>query len=118
MVVDLPAPVGPVTSTSPRVIPSTWLTTCGARPSSAGSGMRSGTMRTAAPQWPRWMKRFTRKCATPGRKKRVSSSRSRSKRSSSAGVRKLSASRRDSIEVRTGLPGSGWSTPATVTITG
>ncbi len=59
-----------------------------------------------------------RKCATSGRKKRVSSSRSRRKRSWSAGERKLSARRRESTGVITGLPGSGWSTPDTVIIAG
>ena len=52
-VVDLPDPVGPVTSTRPlgRIASSS---TTGGRPSSSAVGMRMGMLRNTAPIEPRW----------------------------------------------------------------
>jgi hypothetical protein len=72
-VVDLPEPVGPVTSTSPRGS-SASLTTEGIRPISAGEGIFAGMTRSTAPTPLRCSWTFTRKRETPGRLSEVSSS--------------------------------------------
>ena len=51
-VVDLPDPVGPVTSTTPRGVPATSLKISGAR-SPSRDGTLDGMVRNAAPA-PRW----------------------------------------------------------------
>ena len=64
-VVDLPEPVGPVTSTKPRGLAHSSRSTCGT-PSESRPGMSCGTRRKAALTEPRWKKQLTRKRATPG----------------------------------------------------
>jgi hypothetical protein len=64
-VVDLPEPVGPVTSTNPRGLRMKSSST-GGRPRSASFGMTVGIVRITAPIEARWKKAFTRKRALPG----------------------------------------------------
>ena len=65
-VVDLPAPAGPVTSTSPFCRSAVRSTSSG-MPNSAGSGRPKGMTRTTAASDPRWRNTFARKRPTPGR---------------------------------------------------
>ena len=64
-VVDLPEPVGPVTSTNPRGLRVNSSST-GGSPSSSRLGISCGMRRKAALIEPRWKKQLTRKRATPG----------------------------------------------------
>ena len=59
-VVDLPEPVGPVTSTMPRGRSASVFTT-GGRPRVSKSGILKGMTRSTAPTAPRWRKTFMRK---------------------------------------------------------
>ena len=63
--VDLPEPVGPVTSTKPRgfLVKSS---STGGRPSVSSAGILSGIRRSAALIAARWKKALTRKRALPG----------------------------------------------------
>jgi hypothetical protein len=63
-VVDLPEPVGPVTSTSPRGLWQRSFTTAG-KPIDSIGGISYGILRSTPPHEPRWWKRFTRKRARP-----------------------------------------------------
>ncbi len=63
--VDLPEPVGPVTSTKPRGLVVNSRSTCGSA-SESRVGISCGTRRKAALIAPRWKKTLTRKRATPG----------------------------------------------------
>ncbi len=63
-VVDLPEPVGPVTSISPRGFFDRSATTCG-RPSSAKVRILKGMVRNAPATAPRCMKMFERKRESP-----------------------------------------------------
>ena len=64
-VVDLPEPVGPVTSTKPRgFLVNSSIT--GGRPSEPRLGMSCGIRRKAADSDARWKYEFTRKRALPG----------------------------------------------------
>ena len=78
-VVDLPEPVGPVTSTRPRGF-SHSLETTGGRPSWAKDLISKGMTRKTAATAPRWLKQLPRKRARPLRPKEKSSSRFSSKR--------------------------------------
>src|SRR5579872_6423813 len=78
-VVDLPDPVGPVTSTSPRGLSQSLLTT-GARPSWLNDLISNGIKRKTAAVAPRWLKTLARKRASPFKPKEKSSSRLSSKR--------------------------------------
>ena len=62
-VVVLPAPVGPVTTTRPRMA-SAQLITVGGRPSSSASGAEGTTLKTNEAE-PRWEKADTRKRPLP-----------------------------------------------------
>ena len=64
-VVDLPEPVGPVTSTSPRGRFAN-SATAGGRPSDSNGEISDGITRNAAPSAARWKYAFTRKRARPG----------------------------------------------------
>ena len=64
-VVDLPEPVGPVTSTKPRGLLVKVRRIFG-RPSVSSAGMSCGIRRKAAPIEARWKYAFTRKRALPG----------------------------------------------------
>ena len=64
-VVDLPEPVGPVTSTKPRGLRVKSPSTAGS-PSASSDSICSGIWRNAALIEPRWKKTLTRKRATPG----------------------------------------------------
>ena len=64
-VVDLPEPVGPVTSTKPRGFLMKSIST-GGRPSVSNAGMSCGIVRMTAPIDARWKKALTRKRALPG----------------------------------------------------
>ena len=79
-VVDLPEPVGPVTSTSPRGLLHSSSNT-GGSPRSANVRMLKGMVRNAPPTAPRCMNRLPRNRAMPRTPKEKSSSRSSSKRS-------------------------------------
>ncbi len=63
--VDLPEPVGPVTSTNPRGFFVNSSST-GGRPSESSLGMVDGIRRSAADSEARWKYAFTRKRALPG----------------------------------------------------
>jgi hypothetical protein len=63
--VDLPDPVGPVTSTNPRGFRVNSSRICG-NPSSPSWGISWGIRRKAALIEPRWKKQLTRKRETPG----------------------------------------------------
>ena len=63
--VDLPEPVGPVTSTMPRGLEANSRTT-GGRPRRSIGTVSDGIRRNAAPSVPRWKKVLTRKRPTPG----------------------------------------------------
>ncbi len=63
-VVDLPEPVGPVTSTRPRGRSANVDSTCG-RPSSWNDLIFSGMMRYTAPTAPRWLNMLARNRAMP-----------------------------------------------------
>ena len=76
-VVDLPEPVGPVTSTSPRGI-SARLATTGGSPSCSSDTMSCGMARITAPTESRCRKTLTRKRPRPGIECEVSSSSSAS----------------------------------------
>ena len=110
-VVDLPDPVGPVTSTRPRGRSASGATT-GGRPRSSSSRISIGMARRTAPTASRWRNTLTRK-----RARRpvwlVSSSRSRSNatrwRSSSSSY----TSRRVSPRPSTPYSGSGTRRPST-----
>ncbi len=65
MVVDLPFPVAPVTSTSPRRA-SPIVCTTGGRLSAPKSGIANGMVRMTAPQLPRCLKMLARNRLTPG----------------------------------------------------
>ena len=65
-VVDLPEPVGPVTSTSPRAR-SANSATCPGRPSSSSERILNGISRKAAPMASRWKYTLTRNRPLPGR---------------------------------------------------
>jgi len=79
-VVDLPAPVGPVTRKSPLLIfRSSWM--AAGRPSSSNDMKRDGMARNAAATLPLWRYTFMRMRPTPLIPKERSSSLSRSKRS-------------------------------------
>ena len=78
-VVDLPQPVGPVTSTSPRGFSARSPQTSGRR-SSSSVGIRSRTRRNASVMLPRWKAALTRKRPIPSDVKEKSSSFSSSKR--------------------------------------
>ncbi len=64
-VVDLPEPVGPVTSTKPRGLRANSCT-IGGRPRSSIEVSPNGIRRNAAPIAPRWKYALTRKRAWPG----------------------------------------------------
>ncbi len=64
-VVDLPEPVGPVTSTMPRGLEVKSCVT-GGRPSCSIERISAGIRRNAAPIDPRWKYALTRKRAWPG----------------------------------------------------
>ncbi len=64
-VVDLPEPVGPVTSTKPRGFLMKSIRT-GGRPSVSNAGISVGIVRSTAPIDARWKKALTRKRARPG----------------------------------------------------
>ena len=64
-VVDLPDPVGPVTSTSPRSDLAR-RRTCSGMPSWSRVMILVGMTRKTAPDPRCWWKRFTRKRASPG----------------------------------------------------
>jgi len=64
-VVDLPEPVGPVTSTSPRGFSDNWWSD-DERPNSSSDLISFGIRRNAAPSVSRWKKQLTLKRATPG----------------------------------------------------
>ena len=72
-VVDLPLPAGPVTSTMPRVISATFMTS-GEMPICCQSGMPNFTTRMTDASEPRCWKTFTRKRASPGTETEKSSS--------------------------------------------
>jgi len=65
MVVDLPLPVAPVTTTSPRRASAMVRITPG-RLSVSKSGIWKGMVRITAPQLPRCLKIEARKRETPG----------------------------------------------------
>jgi len=65
-VVDLPEPVGPVTSTKPRGSIAKFAT-AGGTPRASSGLMSYGMSRNAAPTESRWRYMFTRKRALPGR---------------------------------------------------
>jgi hypothetical protein len=65
MVVDLPFPVAPLTTTRPRRA-SEMVETTGGRLSVAKSGTAKGMVRITAPQLPRCLKMLARKRDTPG----------------------------------------------------
>jgi hypothetical protein len=81
-VVDLPEPVGPVTSTSPRGRSANWRTVRG-RPSCSGDIISNGMVLNTAPMESRCWKTLSRKRPIPGTTCEVSSSRLFSKRSRS-----------------------------------
>ena len=85
-VVDLPEPVGPVTSTRPRGF-SHRVSTIGGSPSSLKPRISYGMRRKAAATAPRWMKTLARKRASPLMPKEKSSSRVSSSRCFWASVR-------------------------------
>ena len=62
--VDLPLPVGPVTSTRPRFLLVISTTSLGI-PRSSGSGILKGRLRITAASVPLCLKTFTRKRPTP-----------------------------------------------------
>ena len=62
---DLPEPVGPVTSTKPRGLRVKSSST-GGRPSDSNGGISCGIRRNAAPIAARWKYALTRKRALPG----------------------------------------------------
>ena len=63
--VDLPEPVGPVTSTMPRgLVQKSWVTA--GSPSCSIERISAGIRRKAAPIEPRWKYALTRKRAWPG----------------------------------------------------
>ncbi len=64
-VVDLPEPVGPVSSTKPRGLRVNSSSTSG-RPSDSRLRISVGIRRKAAEIAPRWKKQLTRNRATPG----------------------------------------------------
>ena len=118
MVVDLPAPVGPVTSTSPRVRPSRRVTTWGAIPSSAGIGMRERHDAQRRAPVPALDEQVDAVVGDTGQVE----ARVELEVAQEALVQRRReealAQRRESAPVRTLEPGIGWSMPATVTITG
>ena len=77
-VVDLPLPVGPVTSTRPRGR-ETRAAAAGGRPIWSSDGADSGMTRKTAPTEPFCMNRLPRKRASPSTPKEKSSSFSSSK---------------------------------------
>src|SRR5579863_3625317 len=78
-VVDLPDPVGPVTSTRPRGLSHILLTTAG-RPNWLKDLISKGIRRKTAEVAPRWLKTLARKRARPFNPNEKSSSRLSSKR--------------------------------------
>ena len=90
-VVDLPDPVGPVTSTSPRGLSQSLLTT-GGSPSWLKDLISKGMSRNTAEVAPRWLKTLARNRARPFKPKEKSSSRLSSKRCFCASVITLYAS--------------------------
>ena len=78
-VVDLPLPVGPVTSTSPRGRSASVASTAGS-PRSLKVLICSGINRYTAPTAPRWLKTFDRNRAMPRMPNEKSSSSVSSKR--------------------------------------
>src|SRR5271163_1087102 len=78
-VVDLPDPVGPVTSTSPRGLSHILLTTAG-RPNWWKDLISNGIRRKTQAEAPRWLKTLARKRARPFSPNEKSSSRVSSKR--------------------------------------
>src|SRR5882724_11043781 len=78
-VVDLPDPVGPVTSTKPRGLSHSLLTTAG-RPSWLNDLISKGMSRNTAEVAPRWLNTLARKRARPFNPNEKSSSKCSSKR--------------------------------------
>src|SRR5712692_6526028 len=78
-VVDLPEPVGPVTSTNPRGLSQSLLTTAG-RPSWLNDLISKGIRRKTAAVAPRWLNTLARKRASPFKPNEKSSSRLSSNR--------------------------------------
>ena len=76
-VVDLPEPVGPVTSTSPRGL-SDNSAKIGGAPNSTKFRILLGMARNTAPAPRKWLKAFTRKRDRPSNSKEKSISRSSS----------------------------------------
>ena len=85
-VVDLPEPVGPVTSTRPRGFFAS-SATIGGRPSSSNVRILKGIVRNAPATAPRCMKTFARKRERPFTPKERSSSLSSSNRCFCSSVR-------------------------------
>src|SRR5437868_10441494 len=90
-VVDLPDPVGPLTSTKPRGLSHSLLTTAGS-PSWLKDLISNGMSRNTAEVAPRWLNTLARKRARPFRPNEKSSSRLSSKRCFCASVITLYAS--------------------------
>ena len=78
-VVDLPEPVGPVTSTSPRGLSHILLTT-GGSPNWLNDLISNGIRRKTQAEAPRWLKTLARKRASPFKPNEKSNSRVSSKR--------------------------------------
>src|SRR5437868_15288535 len=90
-VVDLPEPVGPVTSTNPRGLSQSLATTAG-RPNWLNDLISNGMSRNTAEVAPRWLNTLARKRASPFRPNEKSSSRFSSRRCFCESVMTLYAS--------------------------
>ena len=100
-VVDLPLPVGPVTSTRPRGRSASSAST-GGSPSSSSGRIFSGIRRSTAPTAPFWLKTLQRNRPTPRRPKARSSSQDSSNFFFCASVSTLYASALITSGVRSG----------------
>src|SRR5215218_7171880 len=116
-VVDLPEPVGPVTSTMPRGRRAKSRMT-GGRPSFSIGTVSAGIRRNAAPIVPRWKYAFTRKRAWPGIEYAKSICQSVSRRCRCEELRIAYTISRVSVAVSLGVSSTATSEPRTRSIGG